>query len=769
MLLIRLAACVLCLATADSATAQVAAGPLHAPQTTAPGVSAKQPDLNKIDPETFKAIAVRLPKGKAPLIDGRLDDEAWALAPAAGAFTQREPKFGAPASEPTEFRILYDDRKLYFGVWCFDSDPKGIKASEMKRDSMLAKGDHVKINIDTFHDHRNAQYFSTNPLGARKDADLTENGRTINYDWNVVWEVKTSRDERGWYIEIAIPFNQLRFRSSVLETTWGLNVCRIIARKNEETYWGPFPRELGTTGFSNLQYGRPVVGLANLRSRRPVEFVPFVAPTVARDYDIGTSRNAAPYGFDLRVGLASNLTTNLSYKTDFAQVEADQEVVNTSRFSLFFPEKRQFFTEGAGIFDYGKVSGSGLTGPELAKTPGLLPIFYSRRIGLDDSGREVPLFGGARISGRTGNYAVGLMNVETEETTFHAGATDIVVPRANYTVVRAKRNILRKSSLGGILLNRQGGADAEFNRAVGADLGLAFGSTTTITGMLAKTFSPGTRGKDLAGVLDCLYRVDAFNVGLTYVDIGEKFNAAMGFIPRIDIRNPSAKGAWTPRPKWRGVRQVTVGADSAYFENHAGQVESRTSDVNFGIERQDASKFKTSLTQNYDVLPSNWAISSGRTIPAGAYTWNTFDVSYTTAQTKRAYGSAAVTLGGYYGGTKRTSQINFSVVPFGTLLFESVYTRNDISLVGYAKYATTVLSTRVSYSFTPDLFVKTFIQYNNERRTASLNFLFWYVYRPGSDLYVVYNGGWETDTPGPQAFRARNRSLAIKMTYWLAR
>lgn len=200
-------------------------------------------DISRIDPETFRVVAVRLPEGQAPRIDGRLDDEVWTLGEAQGNFVQREPQFGAPSTERTEFKILYDDRKIYFGVWLWDSDPAGIIGNEMKRDSGLRRGDQLKIVIDTFHDHRNGFYFSTNPLAALKDANTVENGRTINYDWNVVWENETSVDDLGWYVELAIPFSQLRFRTTIGEATWGLNLCRIIMRKNEETYWVPFPRE----------------------------------------------------------------------------------------------------------------------------------------------------------------------------------------------------------------------------------------------------------------------------------------------------------------------------------------------------------------------------------------------------------------------------------------------------------------------------------------------------------------------------------------------
>jgi hypothetical protein len=343
-------------------------------------------DLATIDPQTFHAIAVRLPKGQAPRVDGRLDDAVWQLAPAQGNFIQREPNPGAPISERTEFRILYDDRKIYFGLWAFDSEAGGIRASEFKRDSGLAKGDQMRIVIDTFHDRRNGFYFATNPLGALKDAQYTDNARVTNNDWNAVWECRTTRDDKGWYAEIAIPFSQLRFKTAIGETTWGLNVGRRIVRKNEESYWVSYPRAQGAYGFARLSNAGVLDGLRDLKSMRRLDLIPFVAPTTDRDYTTGTSTTRlSRFGLDARVGVTDTLTADLTYKTDFAQVEADQEVVNVSRFSLFFPEKRQFFTETAGLFNYGKV---GMENGD--QGPGLLPLFYSRRIGLTDDGAEVP-------------------------------------------------------------------------------------------------------------------------------------------------------------------------------------------------------------------------------------------------------------------------------------------------------------------------------------------------------------------------------------------
>ena len=724
---------------------------------TAAAARADEPfDIRKIDPETFRAIAAKLPDGQAPRIDGRLDDEVWLLAPASGNFVQREPEFGAPSTERTEFRILYDARTLYIGVWAFDSDPSGIAASELKRDSNLGKGDQVKVAIDTFHDHRNSFSFFTNPLGAYKDAQTVENARIINYDWNAVWETKTSVDGQGWYAEMAIPLSQLRFPTAIADATWGLNVCRVIIRKNEETYWVPFPREWGAGGFARVSNAGTLTGLKDLTARRRLEFMPFAAPRVSRDFDAGTPRDAdAKLGFDLRVGVTSDLTADVTYNTDFAQVEADQEVVNLSRFSLFFPEKRQFFTESMGIFDYGR-SGSSPGGASAASDPGLLAVFYSRRIGLVD-GQEVPLIGGGKLTGRVGPYVVGAMNLTTDEGAGHA----------NYTAVRVKRNVLSQSSIGGILLNREGGPSA-YNRTAGVDAGFILGRHLTLTGMFAKTFSPGVSGRDAAAVGDIIWKSDRFNYGLTYIDVGERFNAEMGFVPRTDVRNTRASAAWTPRPGWSGVRQLSFGAAADYYENHAGRVESRLATAHAQLTRQDNASVRASVAREFDFLAEPFR-TAGADLPVGGYGWTTATLSYSSNQSKRVFGNAAVDVGGYYNGERQTVRGSLNFLLGRTLLVEPNFARNHITLPGRTRYVTNTLNTRVSYSFSPDLFVKGFFQYNDERRTATFNFLFWYVYRPGSDLYVVYNHGFETDVPGPREIRERNRSLAVKVTYWLAR
>jgi hypothetical protein len=728
-------------------------------------------DIRTIDPETFEAIAFRIPEGQTPKIDGRLDEEIWTRAPASGNFIQREPRFGQPSTERTEFRVLYDDKTIYFGVWLWDSDPSGIIGNEMKRDSGLNRGDQLKIVIDTFHDHRNGFYFSTNPLAALKDANTVENGRTINYDWNVVWENDTSVDDKGWYVELAIPLSQLRFKTAIGDSTWGLNLCRIIMRKNEETYWVPFPREWNANGFARLSNAGVLTGLSGIRARRRLEFLPYVSPRAVRDYDTASAVDLdGDIGFDAKVGVTDDLIADLTYHTDFAQVEADQEVVNLTRFSLFFPEKRPFFTESLGIFDYGK-SGSSPGGEAAANDVGVLPLFYSRRIGLDD-GQEVPLIGGGKLTGKIGPYSVGVMNVTTGDADVRLGSTRPPTGNANFTVVRVKRNVFSKSTVGGILLNREGGL-TDYNRAAGVDLGMLFGDSTMVSGLIAKTMSPAgvlptNEGSDLAGVADFAWKNDRFNAGLQYSDIGERFNAEMGFITRTDVRVSRAKAAFTPRPRWRGVRQVFFNGDFEYYENHAGRVESRTSAFNVNLSRQDSSSVRFGVIEDYDFLPSPFT-TAGTVLPVGGYGWTSYSAGYTSNRAKRVYGGGSADWGGYYNGGRQTLRANVNFQIGKTLLLEPNYTKNWITLPGRATYVTNTLNFRVSQSFSPAVFVKAFMQYNDERRAASFNFLFWYIYKPGSDLYIVYNEGRETDLPGDRWSRPRNRSLAVKMTYWLAR
>lgn len=733
-------------------------------------INAEAIDVSKVQPLTYHAVAVRLADGRRPRIDGRMNDEVWQLAPAFGNFVQTEPDVGQPASQPTEFRVLYDDRALYLGFWLFDNEPLGIRASELKRDALLRKGDQIKVTINTFNDRRNAFYFGTNPIGAYKDGNMTDNGRTQNWDWTVNWQTDASKDDHGWYTEFEIPFSQIKYPEGVGETIWGLQVCRVVIRTNENSCWTPYPREWGPAGINRMSGAGLLHGITDLKSRRPLEVVPYVQPAVVRDYSAGTpTKLDTGYGVDLRAGLTPTLNADVTFKTDFAQVEADQEVVNLSRFSLFFPEKRQFFTEAAGVFDYGQ-AGSGGGGGGGGGGNGLLQLFYSRRVGLDADLGKIPIIGGGRVTGRVGDYSVGLLNIQTERrSVVDPSGQRRSVPTTNYSVVRVKRNILSQSSIGAVVTNRQdGGGTGSYNRAAGLDLGLQFRRDLMVTGLIAKTLTPGSSGKDTAGALDVNYRNDRFNASGTYLDVGERFNAEMGFIRRTDIRNTNLSGGWTPWPGWPGVKNLSFSGAIDYFENHRGVRQSRSDSLGFGLTRRDNSSVRISFEREFDLLTDVFRIGPVQ-VPSGQYSWRSWNANYSSDQSRRIYGGGRVATGDYYSGDRTSLSGNGAFLPLETMLVELDYTRNHITLPGFAKYVTNTLNTRVSHSFTADLFVKGFVQYNDARRQASLNLLLWYRYLTGSDLYVVYNQGWNTDVTGPGNFSVRDRSIQIKLTYWLAR
>jgi hypothetical protein len=345
---------------------------------------------------------------------------------------------------------------------------------------------------------------------------------------------------------------------------------------------------------------------------------------------------------------------------------------------------------------------------------------------------------------------------------------------ANFTVVRVKRNILSKSNLGVVFLNSAGGI-SDFNRAAGIDAGFFFGQNFTLIGLLAKTQSADavqarlpTDGSDIAGVVDVNYKTDRFTYGAQYQDIGARFNAEMGFIPRVDVRATKARGAWTPRPRMRGVRQLLFTGTLEYYEDHAGRVTSRTQMFEAQMQRQNTSSAKVTVRRERDnpLVPFP---AAGTSIVPGSYGWTTTQASYVSNQARRVYGSATVDVGGYYNGQRQSVQGAVNFILGRTLLIEPNYTRNRLTLPGRSVYTSNVLNVRVSHSFSPNLFLKGFAQYNDDRRTASFNFLVWYIYKPGSDLYVVFNQGWDAVLPVPQQYNVRNRSLAVKMTYWLAR
>src|SRR5215211_1750697 len=378
-------------------------------------------------------------------LDGRLDEGAWLQAEAARGFKQEEPNEGEPASERTEVRVLYDDKNLYVGIHASDSEPARINSRELVRDASFSNDDKVEILIDTYHDRRNAFRFAVNPLGTQQDALITDEGRDINLSWDAPWVSASHIDQTGWTVEIAIPLTTLRFKEGL--DTWGFNVARIIRRKNEEALWSSWQRSFG---LERVSQAGELTGVGEIKRRRLVE----VKPYVSGGWQQGVPRVGLPgtdaglqgkVGLEVaKIGITPSLTAEFTANPDFGQAEVDNQVVNLSRFSIFFPEKRDFFLENSGIFLFGR--------------QGANQLFFTRRIGLTDRGEPVPIDYGAKVTGKIGSYNVGFLQVQTRK--LGRAETNLFVPRQYFTAVRIKKDILRRSLIGAMFVNRQGATEA---------------------------------------------------------------------------------------------------------------------------------------------------------------------------------------------------------------------------------------------------------------------------------------------------------------------
>ncbi|MBN1224454.1 MAG: carbohydrate binding family 9 domain-containing protein [Candidatus Aminicenantes bacterium] len=693
------------------------------------------------------------PTAQKLTVDGRLDEPAWQESEVISRLIQREPNEGEPATEPTEIRILYDDKFLYIGVLCFDSQSDKIVANEMRRDEQLRNDDFFEIFIDTYHDHRNAFYFSTNPLGAKRDGLIREEGSNINRDWDGLWYVKTQRSDRGWTAEFAIPFYALRFSGNRIQT-WGINFGRQIARKKEECFWAPILRDYGFMGKFRVSFYGNLVGLTDVKQGKRLHIMPFVIGGAVQEEGESSMGFTGDAGLDIKYGLTSNLTADISINTDFAQVESDQEQFNLTRFSLYFPEKRTFFLEGAEVFRVAEKF-------RFHEPPGLF-LFYSRRIGLSEEGGEVPVIGGARVTGKAGKYDLGILNMMTDRITLETDGVVEHMERSNYAVFRAKRDFLQKSTLGVMLLSRDSLDSPDYNRGVAFDYNLAFGHALRIEGFAAKTFSPDLKGKDWAAHLNFSFDTDFWSLLLVYLDVGENFNAEMGYVPRLDQRKYRANFGISPRPKIFNLRQTHIYNDFTYIENHTGQLETRTNSTGIWNTFQDRSNLYFGYRQNFEYLDEAFEIKEGVVIPVGIHRFNSFDGFYESDKSRPLSVRFEIGIGGFYNGDLLRINASGTMKISKHLNIELSLNRNrfDLPIEG-GKFTANILATRIIYSFSPALYAKAFIQWNDDENLFKSNILIRWIYKPGANIYFIYNETQEFGIPNP----LQDRGVMIKATF----
>lgn len=677
-------------------------------------------------------------------IDGRLDEPAWAGAESADGFYQREPFEGTAPSERTEARVLYDSKYIYFGIRAYDSTPDLINSRDLNRDSSFDNDDKVDILIDTYNDRRNAFLFTVNPLGTQRDGLVTDDGRNINTSWDALWFSEGRRDAEGYTLEIAIPLTTLRYAEGA--GVWGFNIARTIRRKNEEAILASWKRTLGLLRVS--QAGQ-LTGLEGLKRPRLLEFKPYV--TGGWRQNVQSAGLAAPdtglnatFGIEVaRIGITPSLTAELTVNPDFGQAEVDSQVINFSRFSIFFPERREFFLENAGFFFFGRA--------------GVNQLFFTRRIGLTPDGRPLPIDYGAKITGKAGRYNIGLLQVQTR-----ASST---LPRQHYTVARVRRDILKSSSIGAIFVNREGGLRSVYNRGYGVDAQLDLNRFWRVSGFLAATSTPGVKSDSFTGRVNSDYRDNNLSLTTVYEEIGRNYNPEIGFTARTDVRQFFGLAAYRVRPKaLKRVRELEVGGILEYYQTRSsGQLSTRTANSFLSVDFNDSSSF---YLQPYnrvtDVLTRPFQLRPGFEIPVGVYGFNRPRVEYRSNQSRRFTFSTSYEWGGFYTGHRTEAGAGFTYRPNEKVAF-SMEERYNIVKLPQGDFATNLYSLRSTINLSRRLLTSTFLQVNSAARLTSLNFRLRYIYRPNSDFYVIYN-----QNTG-QGLERASYQLQLKATLYLRR
>ena len=660
-------------------------------------------------------------------VDGRLDETAWQSADPIGPLRQREPIENAEASEQTSVRVLYTDDALYIGVVCGDRSARGIISTQLTRDANLDVDDRITIVLDPFYDHRNGFFFQVNAAGARADGQVANNSETLTRDWDGIWNAAARISDDGWIAEIEIPFKTLRFKPG--QSVWGFNIERQIKRRQEIDRWAA-PRQ--NIWIGNLAEAGRLEGLDGIRQGRGLDVRPYLSGGE------GNSGSELAGGVDIFQNITPNLNTAVTVNTDFAETEADIRQVNLTRFPLFFPEKRTFFLEGAGVFD---VAG-------LANTTDIRP-FFSRRVGLVEGvtgdNVTVPLRVGVKLTGRQSDYNIGVLDVET------GSRPDPALPngfldRQNLFAARVSRNIFEQSWIGGIVThgNPTGGGA---NTLIGADARLA---TSTFRGNKNLSLALYALGTDDAasgtragaGGFTVDYPNDRWDVALTWKHIGESFQPALGFVPRTGIRKTDLNMAFQPRPERWGIRQFFFEFRPTYITNLQNRVENwRIFTAPFNARTESGEHLEWNYIPEFEHLDGPFEIAGGVVIPAGSYRWTRFRAEANTA-TKRAWVvDAALWWGGFYAGNRRQLELGLTLKPNTHVALSLRTERNDVSLPE-GSFFTQIVTVRADYNFTPNVSWANLAQYDNESRIAGLQSRLRWILQPGNDLFLVLNRGW---------------------------
>ncbi len=744
-LLVRPLAGVLILATAVSAAAQT---------SPAGGIDYEAARRDRRLPATTAQGPIAL--------DGRLDEPSWAGAPVAKGFVQNDPREGQPATYDTEVKLLYDARALYIGVFAHDPEPGQIIVNELRKDFNTGSADGFQVVIDTFHDERNGYQFAINPMGAKWDSQMSNEGRDNNANWDGIWDVGTRIADDGWYAEIEIPFKTLKFGPEAMQT-WGINFQRRLRRLNENSYWSPLRR---IHQLSRVSMAGTVEGLQGLKPGSNIRIKPYALANLNKLAGVALDKDYDG-GIDVKYGVTSGLTWDFTVNTDFSQVEADEQQVNLTRFSLFFPEKRDFFLENSGVFQFGagtdRGGGGGVGGGGGRQNQSRdMVFFFSRQIGLSPSGDSIPLLAGTRLTGRIGEWSVGALNIQQRE--------QDTSPSTNFTALRLRRNILANSDLGVMLLNKDP-RGAAHNRAFGADANFRFFRDLTMNFAAAKSASPTGRvpgsGDDWYSKSSFGYRDNFWETRGAYQAIGSRFNDEMGFVPRTGVDNAEFYLGTHIRPqRFRSWLRETFPHFQIenFTRRNGGGLESRYMDWHWPVTLQNSTFVEVGTNPNVEVIDERFTINSHRRIfvEPGRYQFKEHFLLANTNSAAPFSMNIRYGIGDFYDGYKRSYTVGGTYRVNEHLNLSLSDSINDIDLTS-GSFVTNLITGRLNYYFSTKVFVNALVQYNTDTNQWSSNVRLDIIHRPLSDIYLVYNERHDS-----RSGALISRAVIAKMTYLLA-
>jgi Domain of unknown function (DUF5916)/Carbohydrate family 9 binding domain-like len=713
-------------------------------------------------------VTLRATRIAEPIVlDGKLDESVYSRVPAVSDFVQQEPHEGEPATEKTEAWVFFDDENIYVSARCWDSHPERMVINEMRRDNFnIYQNENVTLVFDTFYDRRNGFFFQTNPLGALRDQAVGDEGQVNNQDWNTVWDVKASVFDQGWMVEIEIPFKSLRYREG-RDQIWSFNLRRSIRWKNEETFLSPVAASHRFRGIYKFSEAATLVGIEAPLGARSLEMKPYGIATAVTDRTTDPPQDNdldADAGVDVKYGLTPGLITDFTYNTDFAQVEEDQEQVNLTRFSLFFPEKRDFFLEGQAIFTFGGVElrGGNRSSPGDDETE-LTPIpFFSRRIGLTEAGVD-PILAGGRLTGRAGAYRIGAINIQTR------GVDGTAIEPTNFSVLRLRRDIFGRSDIGVLATHRTTSptAGADENSLLGVDANFSF-----FTNLRASAFYTVSRTSLAAGGVlggnDSSYRAhleyggERYGLILQHLLVGESFKPEMGFLSREAFRRSLGQARYSPRPDIAAIRRFVFQGEIDYIEGEpTGILETRRLQGQFQIDFQNSDEARVEYNRQYEFLPADFEISEGVILPVGGYDFDDVRFVYSLGPQRPVSGEALFRTGTFFGGDREQVAFFGRVDISPRFSVEPGFEFNWIDLP-QGKFRTDLVSSRFNWTLSPRTAIITFLQYNSSTDSLSSSVRLRWEYEPGSDFYAVYTDGRATDVNGFPLLESR--TFALKFT-----